>query len=422
MVDALHTQPRNDWAAPDSQDRGCQIGVGSGWVGVARLTTERVVTKKIRWMARLGTVAVIGVTVASCKSVAPRTISEPAISQQNSGTAVRLQAIAAVDEDVAWAAGLQGTYARTVDGGSTWTSAVVPGADSLQFRDVAAFDSQTAYLLSAGSGSLSRIYKTIDGGVSWNLQFVNSEPAAFFDCIGFWDPNNGLAFSDAVGDEFIIMRTTDGNNWERIPPHVVPDALPGEGGFAASGMCLVTHGDSTAWFGTGGSYEARVFITTDRGATWSAVTTPIVSSPSAGIAALTFYDAFNGLAAGGDIRNPAEFSDNVAVTTDGGLSWTLMGRPTFTGAIYGLASTIAAGTPVLLAVGPGGLDYSIDNGQAWIALDTLDYWSIDVAVPTAGWAVGPEGRITKIGLLPQVLAESVPKRYLRFIGITGRVP
>jgi hypothetical protein len=130
------------------------------------------------------------------------------------------------------------------------------------------------------------------------------------------------------------------------------------------------------------------------------VTTPIVSGSSAGIAALTFYDALNGLAAGGDIGNPAAYSDNVALTNDGGLSWTLRGRPTFTGAVYGLASVLVAGTPVLLAVGPGGFDYSVDNGQAWIALDTLEYWSIDIAVPTAGWAVGPTGRITKIGLQP----------------------
>ncbi|UCG86697.1 MAG: hypothetical protein JSW71_22830 [Gemmatimonadota bacterium] len=361
---------------------------------------ERLGRTVARWVTRCGAVALIGMTAAGCRPDRRQAVAKPLVSYQSSGRVVRLQAIAAVDANVAWASGLQGTYLRTVDGGATWTSGVVPGADTLQFRDIAAFDPQVAYLLAAGSGSLSRIYKTTDGGVSWNLQFTNREPAAFFDCMGFWDRSNGLAFSDAVDGEFIIIRTTNGENWQRIPPDGVPDALPGEGSFAASGMCLVTHGDSTAWFGTGASNAARVFMTTNRGTTWSVAATPIVSGPSAGITALTFRDDLNGLAAGGDIGNLATYSDNVILTNDGGVSWTLVGRPAFTGAIYGLASASADGTWVLLAVGPGGLDYSVDNGSSWIALDTLEYWSVDFAAPTTGWAVGPAGRIAKIQLQP----------------------
>ena len=367
-----------------------------GWT----LTTHRLRRKPVRWMATSGAAAFIGMTPASCQPGSHQPAVAPLVSYQNSGTMVRLQAVAAVDDSVAWASGLHGVYIRTIDGGVTWIPAAVHGADTLQFRDIAAFDSRTAYLLAAGYGSLSRIYKTTDGGATWSLQFTNSDPRAFFDCMGFWDPSNGLAFSDAVSGKFIIIRTTDGENWERIPPDVVPDATLGEGSFAASGMCLVTQGDSTAWFGTGGTDSARVFKTTNRGGSWSVVATPVVSGSSAGIAALSFYDRLNGLAAGGDIGNADSYSDNTAQTSDGGLSWTLAGRPTFPGAIYGLASIVSAATPILLAAGPGGLDYSVDRGLTWIALDTLEYWSIDIATPMAGWAVGPAGRIAKILLRP----------------------
>src|SRR5690349_18551717 len=89
---------------------------------------------------------------------------------QNSGTNVRLSA---VSSKVAWASGASGTYARTTDGGRTWQAGQVPGAAELDFRDVDAFDADTAYLLAIGPGESSRIYKTTDGGGTWTLQFQN---------------------------------------------------------------------------------------------------------------------------------------------------------------------------------------------------------------------------------------------------------
>ena len=49
----------------------------------------------------------------------------------------------------------------------------VPGAEKLDFRDVDAIDDKTAYVLSIGTGELSRIYKTTDAGTTWTEQFVN---------------------------------------------------------------------------------------------------------------------------------------------------------------------------------------------------------------------------------------------------------
>src|SRR5690606_16476096 len=206
---------------------------------------------------------------------------------------------------------------------------------------------------------------------------------------------NGIAFSDAVDTTFPIIITSDGGaTWSRVPASSLPPALPGEGSFAASGTCLVTHGDSTAWFGTGASTTARVFKTTDRGKTWSAAETPLVSGEAAGIASLTFRDELNGAALGGDIAEPEQHTDNVAVTTDGGLTWTLGGRTAFPGAVYG-ASYVPGASTTLVAVGPGGIDYSTDNGETWATLDTETHWSVAFAGST-GWAIGPEGRVTRI--------------------------
>jgi photosystem II stability/assembly factor-like uncharacterized protein len=321
----------------------------------------------------------------------------PVLTHQESGTTVRLQAISAVSETVAWASGLQGTVVRTIDGGRTWAAVVVPGADSLQFRDVDAIDDNTAYLLSSGPGERSRIYKTSNGGVTWTLQYTNGDPEGFFDCLALWDADHGAIYGDAVDGSLVILTTSDGETWDRVPRSAVPDAHPGEGGFAASGTCLVTHGDSTAWIGTGADGSARVIKTVDRGQRWAAFPTPIVSGSSpAGITTVGFFDELVGIAAGGEISNPDSRSDNVAVTRDGGVSWTLVQRPLFSGPIYGLAVVRGAPTRSVVAVGPGGADYSLDNGVSWVRLDSLEYWSVDFASKAAGWAVGPNGRITQI--------------------------
>lgn len=320
----------------------------------------------------------------------------PVRTPQASGTDALLIGISPVDARVVWVSGTGGTFARTLDGGATWTAGVVPGADSLQFRDVHAVHADTAYLLSAGPGALSRIYKTTDGGRSWTLQYTNPEPDGFFDCMDFWDAESGIAFSDAVGGAFLIVTTHDGGQtWERIPPERLPPAQPGgEGAFAASGTCVRVMGDSAAFIGTGAAATARVLHTVDRGRTWTAVATPIPGGEAAGITTLAFRDPDHGAILGGDIARPEAYTDNVAVTSDGGRTWQPAGRTPFPGAVYGAA--YVPGSATLVAVGPGGIGYSHDDGRTWARLDSLTYWSVAFAAPSAGWAVGPEGRIVHL--------------------------
>ena len=47
-------------------------------------------------------------------------------------------------------------------GGKTWENVSIPGTDTLQFRDIEAFDENTAIVLSAGLPAT--IYKTTNGG------------------------------------------------------------------------------------------------------------------------------------------------------------------------------------------------------------------------------------------------------------------
>lgn len=179
----------------------------------------------------------------------------------------------------------------------------------------------------------------------------------------------------------------------------LPDARPGEGGFAASGTCLVTSGESTAYVGTGAG-SSRVLRTRDRGRSWEAFETPIVSAAAtAGITSLSFWDEERGIgiAVGGDIAAPESRQQNVALLEDGGRGARLASSPTFPGAIYGVAHVPGTNT-VLVAVGPGGASYSLDSARSWMPLSEESYWSVGFGSSSLGWMVGPEGRITRLEL------------------------
>ena len=327
----------------------------------------------------------------------PAPLSGVRLETQESGTDVLLQAVSAVDENVVWVSGHGGTWARTLDGGATWVARVMPGADTLQFRDVHALDADRAWLLSAGSGELSRIYRTLDGGETWEMQFLNPEPDGFYDCLEFRDAKHGIVYGDAVDGELRILRTRDGGStWEYTRSLDIPPALAGEGGFAASGTCVALGPGGRAWIGTGAADTARVLATLDEGRTWTAVPAPLPAGEAAGIFTIAFRDSLHGVILGGDLSRPDEHTDNVAVTSDGGVSWNLAGRPVLAGAVYGAAYVSGAPTPTLVAVGPHGADWSADEGATWSRADSVAYWGLDIVSPAAGWLVGPEGRIVRI--------------------------
>ena len=105
-------------------------------------------------------------------------------------------------------------------------------------------------------------------------------------------------------------------------------ALPNEGSFAASNSCLTLFGKRDAWFATGGPGAARVFHSEDRGRTWTVAVTPIRNDgAAAGIFSLAFADARHGIAVGGDYSKDKEDRQNIALTADGGRTWSAPQAP-----------------------------------------------------------------------------------------------
>jgi photosystem II stability/assembly factor-like uncharacterized protein len=320
-------------------------------------------------------------------------LAVPRWSMQTSGVEVRLRGVSAVSEQVAWASGVDSTVLRTIDGGATWQKLKVTD-EALDFRDIDAIDAQTAYILSIGNGPASRIYKTIDGGNTWRMQFKNEDDKAFLDAMSFWDANHGIVFGDSVEKQFYILTTSDGGStWARVPTANLPPALVNEGAFAASGTNIAVFGKTHAWIGTGAATKSRVLHTADGGHTWQVADTPIASGPSAGIFSIAFRDAKHGVVVGGDYKEEQEAVDNLAVTSDGGNTWTLVkGLSGFRSVV-----TYVPGTKTLIAIGPSGGDYSLDDGRTWKPITGPGFDTFSFAPgKQIGWAAGAKGTIGRL--------------------------
>ncbi|MFT3917351.1 MAG: oxidoreductase [Anaeromyxobacteraceae bacterium] len=335
----------------------------------------------------------------------------PTVTAQASGTPNGLIAVSAVNDRVAWAAGRAGTYAVTTDGGDHWRAGVVPGAEALQFRDVEAVSARTAYLLSIGTGTDSRIYRTEDGGATWAMQFQNTNPDAFYDCFAFWGRDRGFAMSDSVAGVWPFVRTLDGTSWQSIAANM-PPALPGEAGFASSGTCAATQGRRNGWFVTGGVAPARIIATRDGGESWTAYTSPIPGSPSGGNFSVAFRDGRHGAVAGGDLDPAAPPAPTFATSADGGATWTARTNPPV-GVVFGIAYVSGDGRGdgddedgdddggpyrrAVVATGPGGTAWSTDEGATWQAIpDVTGCWATTFSSPRAGWLACTGGRIFKV--------------------------
>ncbi len=315
---------------------------------------------------------------------------------QTSGTTASLRGVCAVCPTIAWASGSQGTVLRTIDAGKTWNPRPVSGVTKLDFRDVQAFDADTALVISAGSPA--KIYKTVNGGKTWKETYSNTHPGIFFDSMAFWDSKSGIAFSDPIDGHFFLITTKDGgNSWQRVPIKNIPPALAGEAGFAASGTCITVQGKSNAWFCTGGA-AARVFRSKDKGNTWSAAKTPMICGKSSeGCFSIAFKDAKNGVIVGGDYKLEKQNRKNAAYTTDGGISWKLVELHQPAGFRECAVYIPALGDRFLIAVGPSGSDYSSDGGITWKKFNSAGFHGISIAPGTStGWAVGANGNLGKL--------------------------
>jgi photosystem II stability/assembly factor-like uncharacterized protein len=315
------------------------------------------------------------------------------------GTSAEFRGVSVGADGAVWASGARGTFARSLDGGRTWTSSMIPGAATLDFRSLYARDAATAFVASAGEAEkgMARIFATSDSGRTWRTRWATLQPGVFLDALAFWDARHGIAVSDPVDSAFFVLTTSDGGvTWQRVARERLPRVLPGEAAFAASNSCLAIVGTSDAWIGTGGGGRARVFHTADRGVTWTVRETPVhAAGAAAGIFALAFSDTRTGIVVGGDYTKPALAATSVALTRDGGRTWSAASAPP---AAYLSGVAYGGSAARVVAVGLTGTFVSRDSGQTWSRTDSIALNAVRFR-GKRGYAVGPRGRAAYVDSL-----------------------
>jgi photosystem II stability/assembly factor-like uncharacterized protein len=258
--------------------------------------------------------------------------------------------------------------------------------EALDFRSIHGRSAEVAHV----AATAGRIYKTADGGQTWRLTWRASDTTTFLDAIDFWDDRHGIVLGDPLGGRFLILLTDDGGeSWHEAPPSSRPEAMSGEAAFAASGSSLVIDGMRGAWIGSGGKV-ARLFRTTDRGVSWTAIPAPLrQGGASEGI----FSVAAAGkrmLVVGGDYQQNDSTRANAAIYVPGQKEWLSPSAPP-----GGYRSGVAAarGGAVAMAVGPGGSDISVDGGTTWRPFDATGFHAVRSSGSGVFFASGSDGRM-----------------------------
>lgn len=325
-------------------------------------------------------------------------------------TKVNMRGVHTVTPSLCWIGGSEGTVLRTTNGGKNWKIMKVPGADSLDFRDIHAFGKDVAIAMSAGpsESDKAKIYRTEDGGDTWNLVYQTTQSGAFLDGIDFWNKERGIALGDPINGRLFVLTTEDGGkSWQELPFEDRPVGLPGEASFAASGTSILAYGKDKAFIGTGGGKIARVFRSDDFGRHWLVSETPMPAGTTSGIFGLHFWSKKNGIAVGGDYKNVTDTTRNVLLTDDAGVTWRYGTSTKPLGLKEGVAlyhkrystwngdTQIRADDVALVAVGPSGSSSSVNQGKTWIAVGNEPFHAVSFA-GNVGFAVGGKGLIGKI--------------------------
>lgn len=175
----------------------------------------------------------------------------------SSRSEVSFRGLSVVTDKVVWVSGSKGTVGLSKDAGKSWKWMQIPGFEKSDFRDIEAFDKNTAIIMASGTPAV--ILKTTDGGDNWKVVFRDNRPEMFLDAMDFWDKKRGMLVGDPINGRFVLLETTNGgDSWRMLDSTHCPEAHDSEAVFAASGTSLRCWGKNEYGFVTGGGVSRLV--------------------------------------------------------------------------------------------------------------------------------------------------------------------
>jgi photosystem II stability/assembly factor-like uncharacterized protein len=280
----------------------------------------------------------------------------------SSGTKTNLRGLSVVNDNIIWVSGSNGTIGRSVNSGKNWSWMTVKGFEKKEFRDIEAFDANTAIIMAVDSPAY--ILKTTDGGDTWKVVYENKTSGMFLDAMDFSDFANGVVVGDPINKEIFLAYTNDnGNTWKQFPLNEKrPKADSGEAFFAASGTNIRVFRDGNYYLVSGGT-SSRIITKTDT------LRLPLIQGKeSTGANSIDIFDNGNPASAsrkiiivGGDFNDPSSMDKNCVYTTNGGKTWKVPNKPP-----HGYRSCVEyLSQKDIICCGLNGVDYSNDGGKTW---------------------------------------------------------
>src|SRR5579863_2124944 len=129
-----------------------------------------------------------------------------------SAPGISFRGLSVVDDNIIWASGSSGTVVRSTNAGKDFKWLKIKGYEKRDFRDIEAFDSNTALIMAVAEPAL--ILKTKDGGQTWNEVFRDSTAGMFLDAMDFAD-GYGIVIGDPVNKKIFMAYTENyGDSWK----------------------------------------------------------------------------------------------------------------------------------------------------------------------------------------------------------------
>ena len=303
---------------------------------------------------------------------------------------VSLRGLSVVSDKVVWVSGNKGTVGKSIDGGKTWLWTAVPGYETRDFRDIEAFDQNTAVIIAIAEPA--QILRTTDGGKSWKLVYENKSAGMFLDAMDFSDDQHGIVVGDPMKGKFFVAQTSDGGKSWAAHDEKYAAADSAEGCFASSGTNVRLIGERNYFFVSGGKRSQLVF----NGGSYEIPFDHSKSSTGANSLAMrksksNAIDLW--IAVGGDFTADSLRDRNCFISKDGGKSWS---SPRIPPTGYRSCVEFISNTK-LITCGLNGVDVSEDEGNTWKKISSDSFHACRKAKHgDAVYFSGGNGRIGKL--------------------------
>ncbi len=301
---------------------------------------------------------------------------------------ISLRGLSVVNDNIFWASGSNGQVAKSIDGGKNFKWITVKGCEKRDFRDIEAFDANTALIMAVDTPAI--ILKTKDGGKTWKEVFYDNTPGMFLDAM-----DGGYVIGDPINQKvFLASSTQQSEKWIIDTSTNNLTLNKGEALFAASGTNITWGANKkfnvlSLFFVTGGT-KSRLYFD---GILYDLKI--IQGKETTGANSIAINSKQKGIIVGGDFAQDSVQSNNCVLFKYNGKAIHFLTPQT---PPHGYRSCVAfINTNKLITCGTTGVDISNDGGINW---KLISGESFNVCAKAkngnAVFLAGKDGRIAKL--------------------------